>query len=77
MSIIGVDDRGSAMGNFENRVGVLGGNLRDPVQKLLMLALRVIDQDECRLRRGGELARLTAMVDTELDYRSAMLRTQQ
>ena len=57
-----------------DRVRVLGGDFGHARHELLVLALRVVDDDDRRPRDRREVARLAAMVHAELDHRGALRR---
>ena len=72
MRVVGVDDGGSARTQREDRVRVLGGHFLHAGHEFLVLALRVVDDRDRRLRDRAQLARLAAMVHAEFDHGRAM-----
>ncbi len=70
--IVGVDHRDPAGGQRADQVCVLRGDVADGAHEFLVLALRIVDERDGRLRDRRELRRLAAVVHPELDHGDAV-----
>ncbi len=72
MRVVGVEHGDPVFRQRAHEVRVLGGDLGHRAHEFLMLALRIVDERDGRLRDRRQRGRLAAMIHAELDRRDAM-----
>ncbi len=74
--VVGVEHRGAALRKRANDRRVLGCDIGNALHEFLVLALRVVDDRDGRLRDGSEFGRLAGMVHPEFDRGDVVFRKQ-
>ena len=70
--VVGIDHRDAALRQRADQRRVLGGDVGDAFHEFLVLALRVVDHADGRLRDRREFRGFARVVHSDLDHRGAM-----